>query len=73
MHPIAVSLATWSEVIVTEAPRCHWCNRPIDADELIIAIVPVEETQSGSVIEEQPWHSVCFTMIQGPPGVPDDD
>ena len=58
---------------VTEQLRCHWCNRPIDPDELVIAIVPVDPQGRGSSIEEQPWHTVCFTMIQGPPGTVDDD
>lgn len=52
---------------------CHWCNREINSDELIIALVPrvhdaaANFVEQGSYVEEQPWHQVCFGMIQGAP------
>ena len=57
--------------------RCHWCNRPVQPDELVVLIVPsrseVDANGQPVAIEEQPWHNVCFGMIQGVPGGPGDD
>jgi hypothetical protein len=66
-----------SEVQATQA-RCHWCNRPISSDELIVLIVPNPDDSIGPdgkrppAIVEQNWHTVCFSMIQGLPA-PDDE
>ncbi len=63
-------------MVVMEA-RCHWCNRPVNSDELIVLIAPNPDDSinadgsTPSAIVEQSWHTVCFSMIQGLPA--DDD
>ena len=64
------------------SPRlCHWCNRPINIDELIVAYVPrphdeaapVPDAETESLIDEQAWHTVCYGMIQGAPTIIEED
>lgn len=58
--------------------RCHWCNRPISSEELVVLIVPNPDDEPGPdgetppAIIEQNWHTVCFSMIQGTPAPGDD-
>ena len=50
-------------------------NRPINVDELIVADVPrphddeapVPDAETESLIDEQPWHTVCYGIIAGGP------
>jgi len=48
---------------------CHWCNREIEPDQLVIALLPPRPSSQGDAgsLEEQPWHRVCLEFIQGAP------
>lgn len=59
-------------------PRCYWCNREIDPDDLQMGLVisrpngPVNDIRGGLIPEvPQPFHFVCLGAVGGAEAIDD--